>query len=76
MLKNKDLEEPYYINSYCENIEDPMNKYDVKITIENIIDDSGTPACILKNKDLEGPFFISDTCGYNKVFIIDTRCLN
>ncbi|HIF9389334.1 TPA: hypothetical protein ACX6R5_001199 [Photobacterium damselae] len=52
-----------------------MNKYNVKITIENIMDDSGSPACILKNKDLEEPFFISDTCGYNQVFIIDNEII-
>ena len=52
-----------------------LDKYNVKILIENIVEDTGEPICILKNKDFNEPYYISDFCANPKVVIINNEII-
>ncbi|OEC82224.1 hypothetical protein C5F64_14860 [Photobacterium damselae subsp. damselae] len=55
-----------------------LNKYNVKITIENSVTDDGEPVCLLKNKDLEEPYYINSYCANiedPKVVIINNEIM-
>ncbi|OBU43477.1 hypothetical protein AYY27_17415 [Photobacterium damselae] len=55
-----------------------MNKYNVKITIENSVTDDGEPVFLLKNKDLEEPYYINSYCANiedPKVVIINNEIM-